>query len=289
MEKMSVILEGLRKRSLLLYQFLFNADARQRTRLHEMMFHLFSPSMYKAAMQQSTMVEEDDVYRYYEIKGYKDVFIYPKAAPDYSLAMILSESRPQHWHYYEIPETAVAPGDVVVDCGSAEGFFAFKYQHVASRIFALEPLPMFVASLKALFRSSPSVEVLPVAAGDNCCKAFMQAPSGPTALDATVCIQPQDGNAVEVEVVTIDSLFADKGIHIDYLKADIEGFEEPMIKGALRTIRDSKPKIAVTTYHKGQDYKKLISLVKAVVPEYKYRVKGIDFASGNPVMLHMWI
>jgi FkbM family methyltransferase len=289
MNKIHSILWGIKYRLSLLYHYLLNSTVRQRTHVREMINHLFSPTMHAVARQEATLINTDDKYKYYQIKGYEDIFIYPASAPLYSFAMILSEARPWHWHYYEIPQTAVATGDVVVDCGSAEGFFAFRHQYTASRIFVLEPLPLFLDSLHTLFHQKKSIVILPVAAGNICEKAYIHTSSNNTALDATIQHVGNNGNAVEVDVVTLDSLFAEKGIKIDYLKADIEGFEENMIMGALETIRHSKPKIAITTYHKGQNYKKLIELIKGVVPEYNHLIKGIDYLSGNPVMLHMWI
>lgn len=287
-QKVNALLSGFRKRFAMLYYYVVKGSVRRRTSPGELLFHLFSPNMHAVAREQATVIREDDRYTYYEIKGYRDEFIYPVGAPYYSLAMILSESRPAHWHYYEIPQTAVAVDDVVVDCGSAEGFFTFRHQYTASRIFALEPLPMFIEALHRQFGGSDRVTILPVAAGDSCHRAYIQQPAAHTALDATVRATG-DEHSISIEVVTLDSLFADKGIKIDYLKADIEGYEEPMIRGALETIRMSRPKIAVTTYHKGQDYQRLIDMIRGVVPEYNYKIKGIDYLSGNPVMLHMWI
>ena len=289
MNKVHSILWGIKFRMSLLYHYLFNKKIRSRTAWHEMMYHLFSPRMYAVANEKATLVKEDKKYSYYQIKGYNELFIYPVSAPFYSFAMVMTESRPQHWHYYEIPQTAVARGDVVVDCGSAEGLFAFRHQHTADRIYVLEPLPLFIDSLEALFGQKSNVVILPVAAGAACEKAYINVTSDDTILNGTITQHGYNNEAIEVDVVTIDSLFADRGIAIDYLKADIEGFEENMIRGALETIRLSKPKIAITTYHKGQDYKKLIELIKNVVPEYNYLVKGIHYLSGNPVMLHMWI
>lgn len=288
MSKVSSIIWGIKFRASLLYHYLFNKKAGRRTKWHEMKYHLFSPRMYAVANEKATLINKDDKYSYYQIKGYNDTFIYPATAPFYSFAMIMAEARPQHWHYYEIPQTAVAPGDVVVDCGSAEGFFAFKHQYTASRIFVLEPLPLFIDSLQQLFKQKDNVEILPVAAGDTCQKAYINMTTDDTVLNGTIGQQSNNGDDIQVDVVTLDSLFANKGIKIDYLKADIEGFEENMIRGALETIRESKPKIAITTYHPGQDYQQLIDLVKSVVPEYNYLVKGIHYISGNPVMLHMW-
>lgn len=289
MNKLRSILWGIQFRTSLLSHYLFNKKIRKRTAWHEMKYHLFSPRMYDVANEKATLISKDEKYNYYRIKGHEDTFIYPISAPFYSFAMVMTEARPQHWHYYEIPQTAVVPGDVVVDCGSAEGFFAFKHQHTASRIFVMEPLPLFIDSLQELFRQKDNVEIMPLAAGDTCQKAYINFTSDDTILNGTIGQDGHDGEAIEVDVVTLDSLFAEKGIKIDYLKADIEGFEENMIRGALETIRESKPKIAITTYHEGQDYEKLIELIKGVVPEYNYLVKGIHYLSGNPVMLHMWI
>jgi FkbM family methyltransferase len=289
MSKLRNLLTGIKFRMRLLHHYLFNRTVRARTSWKEMRYHLFSPGMYAVASQKATVISKDNKYAYYRIKGYNDTFVYPATAPLYSFAMVMAEARPEHWHYYEIPETAIAPGDVVVDCGSAEGFFAFRHQYTAGRIYVLEPLPLFIDSLQTLFRDKKQIVILPVAAGDTCEKAYINMTSDDTVLNGTIQPQSNNGHALEVEVVTLDSLFADKGIRIDYLKADIEGFEENMIRGALETIRVSKPKIAITTYHEGQDYEQLIALIKGVVPEYKHRVKGIHYISGNPVMLHMWI
>ncbi|WP_343692723.1 FkbM family methyltransferase [Chitinophaga sp.] len=287
MQVINKIIWGYRKRFGILWYYL--NKARQRTSWSEMMFHMFSPSMYKVAAENASLVRSDDKYSYYRINGYDELFLYPRSAPYYSLAMVLAESRPQHWHYYEIPETAVAPGDIIVDCGSAEGFFSFRHQHTASHIYAMEPLSVFIDSLGRLFQNKQKVTILPYAAGDSCKEAFIGTSSADTIIDASIQETNSNGHAEKINIVTIDSLFADKGIRINYLKADIEGFEENMIRGALETIRISKPKIAITTYHKGQDYRKLIEMIKGVVPEYNYRIKGIDYLSGNPIMLHMWI
>ncbi|WP_188316194.1 FkbM family methyltransferase [Chitinophaga agrisoli] len=289
MKRIRSLFWGIRFRGALLGYYLLRKRIRKRTSWQEMRFHLFSPGMYAVARRSATLVRSDGLYRYYRIQEHEQLFSYPAAAPLYSLAMILAEARPQHWHYYEIPQTAVAPGDVVVDCGSAEGFFAFRHQHHAGRIYALEPLPLFVAALQQLFRQQERVTILPVAAGASCGKAYIHTASSDTILDAAISATNGNGQGVEVELVTLDSLFADKGIRIHYLKADIEGFEEQMIRGALRTIRESKPKIAITTYHEGQDYQQLVDMIRNEVPEYQYLVKGIHYRSGNPVMLHMWV
>lgn len=89
------------------------------------------------------------------------------------------------------------------------------------------------------------------------------------------------------KVDTIDKLFKDKPI--SYIKADLEGFDLQMIKGARETIIKNKPKIAITTYHR-KDHAELISeFLRSIVLEYNIRVKGIELRNGSTIMLHAWI
>ena len=50
---------------------------------------------------------------------------------------------------------------------------------------------------------------------------------------------------------------------------DIEGSEEAALKGAIKTIKKHKPKLAICAYHKPDDLCVLPQLIKSMVPEYK--------------------
>lgn len=124
------------------------------------------------------------------------------------------------------------------------------------------------------------VELFNVAAGDRNTRVSIKESDLSSAVS-----EQQDGGIV---MVTLDDLLKDKG-KIDYLKADIEGYEIQMLKGAKSIISTFKPKIAVTCYHGGNDPKEMIEYVKGLVPEYKCKIKGITQFSGKPVMIHFWL
>lgn len=278
---------GLIRRLRILYFWLVKSEAHNRVRFLEVLIHLCAPRCEKIATRFSICESEDDRYIYYNIKGFKKLFTYPKDLPYHNFAQVISEGlQRHHWHYYEIPQTRVHKGDIVVDCGSAEGFFAFKYIDICKHIYVIEPLPAFCQALHDLFDGANNVTIIEAALSNKAGTLYMS----PSSVSSTCKFESMDSvKDIRIQACTLDSIFAEKGIHIDYLKADLEGFEENMVLGALETIKMSKPRIAITTYHSGQNYQKLIDLIKGIVPEYRWIVKGIEERVGNPVMLHMWV
>ena len=276
---------GLTGRLRILTYWLARKDIRQRVGIVELIRHSFTPRCETIAPRFSERKYEDDEYVYYSVKGFDSLLSYPKELPYHNFAQVISEGFLQyHWHYYEIPQTKVRKGDIVVDCGSAEGFFAFKHVNSCKHIYCIEPLPVFCRALHKLYDDFENVTVIQTALSNEIGALYLS-PSSVSSSCRSVAVNEDD---ILVEAVTLDSLFADRSIQIDYLKADLEGFEEMMIIGGLQTIVMSRPKIVITTYHPGQDYRVLINAVRAVVPEYKYLVKGVEEIAGNPVMLHMW-
>ena len=63
------------------------------------------------------------------------------------------------------------------------------------------------------------------------------------------------GGSFSVQTLNIDDLAArEKLSRVDFIKMDIEGAELNALKGAEKTIRKHKPKLAVTLYHRLQDF-----------------------------------
>lgn len=250
----------------------------------EMLDYLTRPSTQRRAMKFIESICVDGDVQRVRIKGRSDELLWPATMPRANLFGTVVETfshDSSNWHYYQVPETRVLAGDVVADCGAAEGLFTLTVADRCREVIVVEPHPHFVASLRRLFASTPNVTVVPCALAAETGHAYLSDQSTGSRLG-------DSETGFQVAVTTIDELFYKKGRRLDYLKADLEGFEQSALKGALLTIKEFRPRIAITTYHKGNDYRAMVEEVQAIVPEYRWRIKGIEWHDGKPVMLHMW-
>lgn len=73
----------------------------------------------------------------------------------------------------------------------------------------------------------------------------------------------EDGESV-VNVDTIDNIVGDSTVSL--IKMDIEGSELPALKGAINTLKKSRPVLAVSVYHRQED---LITIPQFIKDVYK--------------------
>ena len=188
----------------------------------------------------------------------------------------------EDWHHYEVPETRVRPGDVVLDCGAAEGIFALSVLERAGQVAIFEPSPDFAASLQRTFGNAPNAIVVPAALGSAEGKAFLSGSS------LYGFVRMDDG--IPINITTVDAWAARTNTRVDFIKGDLESYEFEVLKGARTIIQRDRPKIAFTVYHPGNNWKEMAAFLQGLVPEYQFRIKGLSYNAGQPrpVMLHAW-
>jgi FkbM family methyltransferase len=243
------------------------------------------PSTFRSRRYIQSLAAEGDFLRV-DLRGLKRPIYWPYGFPRILIHRVVTECfDPNDWHFYEVPETTVSPGDVVLDCGAAEGAFGLRVLERAGAVVAFEPLADFVTCLRRTYAKADGVTIIPQALGAEVGIARLVADSG---LGSTV---QTNGDGPFVPVTTIDTWRVATGSRVDFIKADLEGSEQLMLEGALETIESCHPKIAITTYHPANDWAKMIQLVRGVAPSYRYRLKGLSMLGSRPrpVMLHMWV
>jgi FkbM family methyltransferase len=165
---------------------------------------------------------------------------------------------------YEMGNIKLSPGDTVIDCGANFGLFSAVAATKDCRVFAFEPIPEIRKRLQITANMYSSINVCPYALSDKA---------------ETVMFQENNSNlgashmsykgTVEAEAITLDGYVEQNNIQsVDFIKADIEGAERLMLKGAQETIRRFHPKISICTYHLPDDPAVLRELILQACPDY---------------------
>ncbi|HWA98575.1 MAG TPA: FkbM family methyltransferase, partial [Pirellulales bacterium] len=214
--------------------------------------------------------------------GRADPLFFPKALDIHFLYQTVTEQEYQrNWHCYERFGTTISADDVVFDCGAAEGIFGWRVCEHARQVVVFEPLPEYVDGLKQTFAHRPNVRIEHVALSDQVGETYLQKNGVATCITNEV-------TAHRIRTTTLDRWVAENNLACTYLKADIEGCELMMLRGAMETLRAQKPKVAITTYHRPDDAQEIAALLKHVWPGYQIKLKGIEQRWGQPMMLHAW-
>lgn len=232
-------------------------------------------------------IDDDGEYLSVKIRTVSARLFWPRVLPMFDLCKVVTECFYEaDWHFYEVQETQVSSGDVVLDCGAAEGIFSLRVLERAGHIVIFEPQPLFVSSLERTFAQNSKVIIVPHALGSSEGEAFLEGDS----LYGRVMKNSQNGRGIPVKVTTIDEWA--KGTHsrVDLIKGDLESSELEVLHGGKETIKRYKPKIAFTVYHPINDWKQILFFLRGLVPEYAYRIKGLSYngKQARPVMIHLW-
>lgn len=84
----------------------------------------------------------------------------------------------------------------------------------------------------------------------------------------------KDINSVEdkAKMVTLDSYVKENNIEVGLIKTDLEGFEQPFLKGAINTIKEQKPVLIISIYHNYSDFFEIKPMIENLNLGYKFRI-----------------
>lgn len=173
---------------------------------------------------------------------------------------------------YEHGDLVLERGDVVVDIGANIGLFsifAAKKVGADGRVYALEPIEKTRQILSRNIQENKVesiVHILPHALGDSNKEVMFT-------VDEELLGNSFKGASLEngerVQQVTLDTFVEQNNITcVDFIKADIEGAEREMLRGAEKTIKKFKPKLAICIYHLPDDPEVIEKIIRDFVPEY---------------------
>jgi FkbM family methyltransferase len=183
--------------------------------------------------------------------------------------------------YFCLPRFFESGSEHFVDAGAYDGDSVEKFvstRHGAfAKIYAFEPGPRQFSALKTRIEhlildhafDANTIEVVNAGLGDGEYSAI----AGTTSGQMTNLAVGYDsaGAGVALRIVSLDSFMKKRSV--TFLKADVEGMEMELLKGAQSTIRRDKPKIAICVYHYPTDIPEIASYLAALVPDYQFALR----------------
>jgi FkbM family methyltransferase len=175
---------------------------------------------------------------------------------------------------YELGKVDLKNGDYVIDAGANIGVFSMHAAEKIGRtgkVYAFEPIKeafTVIENSATLNKLSKTITPIPLALGKEISTVdfkFSIDKIGGSAPNATA------GNFLTVDVTTIDDFIRTEKIKkINFIKMDIEGAECDALRGASKTIRDFKPRLAICTYHDPKHPQEIQDIILGIRSDYQY-------------------
>lgn len=149
--------------------------------------------------------------------------------------------------------------DIVIDCGGCWGDTALYFANsvgVNGKVYCFEFIPNNIKILNINVQLnkilSEIIELIPSPVSDKSDVNIYFKDNGPASKIKEVSFEGQTG---QVKTITIDDFVSRNSINkVNFIKMDIEGTEPFALKGAEKTIRKFRPKLAIAIYHSMGDF-----------------------------------
>ena len=184
----------------------------------------------------------------------------------------------QYFDYFEAREN-----EVFVDCGCFDGATCYNFVGWCGakgfdHIYSFEADPENYAKAKEILAPLGKCELYPYGTADADKKVYFAS----DAFETSCIISREEAEkrnfegVTEIETRALDDVL--EGKRVTYIKMDIEGAEYEALLGARKLIMENRPRMAISVYHKFEDFVSLADLVLKMHPDYRiaYRHYGFD-------------
>lgn len=174
--------------------------------------------------------------------------------------------------------------ETFVDCGCYDASTAFRFVGWCGikgydRIWCFEPDKNSYKRCKELCAGLKNCTVYPYGILDKVGSVPFQ--SGRE--EESKIVTPEEGTLDEViETIVLDDFL--QGERVTFIKMDIEGAELDALKGASRIIKEQKPKLAISVYHKEEDIIEIPRLLLDLRPDYRLYIRHYSLLLNETVL-----
>ncbi|HTB07966.1 MAG TPA: FkbM family methyltransferase [Bacteroidia bacterium] len=165
--------------------------------------------------------------------------------------------------------------DVVLDLGGCYGDTALQFGYVAGnkgKVYTFEFIPGNLEVMKKNLSLNPAIKdmveivehPLWTTSGEKI--YYKDAGAG-----SRVSFQQFEGSDGDITTISVDDFVAKYNINkLDLIKADIEGAEPYVLKGAINSLKRFTPRLAITIYHSMGDFTGIIKQIADLNLGYKF-------------------
>ena len=197
--------------------------------------------------------------------------IYGTAFTDIILPMAFHDYSYVSAGTYEDYNFTIGKDDIVVDVGANAGVFSVLAAKKAKKVYAIEASPTAIMYLSKNLEYS-NVEMIECTVGNQTGRGFFYDRPDYCKYSTMIKTHGMEYWKKEVDIVTLDYLFADRQIPVSFLKINVNGDEYNILLGAQRTIKKYRPRIVVAI-EICNDYEKIVKLVNSYDDGYKFYLK----------------
>jgi len=176
---------------------------------------------------------------------------------------------------YKMRHVAISKGDVVLDIGAFRGETAIVFADSVGktgRVYAFEPIKASYEIMERNIRDNGLNGIIePVNLG---CSSRIQTTAAVSSEGGApwTFISDDDGST-PVELTTVDEFVSSNTIEkVDFIKMDVEGFENDVLLGAKKVLQTHRPKLAIALYHNSSDMVTIPDLITEMV-DYRMFVR----------------
>lgn len=222
--------------------------------------------------------------QHYENVTFDDKLLRVDCWPDYVVYTFLKRQ-----YFFERSGVRIQPepGDKVIDAGACLGDTAVAFSArvgSAGRVFSFDPLPTHVtASTHNLEQNEfgDRAAVIPVALSNMTRNAVPATHQNAGVAPGFSII----GQETQFPIITIDDFVAaEKPGRIDFIKMDIEGSELAALQGAENTLIRDRPKLAISLYHRPDDFITIPQYLSLVLPDYSFHLEHYTIHNEETVL-----
>jgi len=165
----------------------------------------------------------------------------------------------QYEYQRSLPAIKAQPGDFVIDAGGCWGDTSLYFAHTVGAHGKVYTFEFESDNLLVLHRNlalnpelSKRIEVIPSALWDKSGEEISYSLNGPA---TSLFNNKEKQGSLRASTLTIDEFVKGKGLpRVDFIKMDIEGSELKALQGAQQTMYKFKPQLAISIYHKDEDF-----------------------------------